>query len=142
MKKLVTTVPSLIEDIKSIKVELIHLKESCEYNSSSFKSFQDQVFSFERGVSQIEKIRNSLAMANKEIANLKSVIQTNEQWSRLSNVEVKGIPLKPNENLFVTAKSMGKAVGYEFQKSQINYISRIPMFNTKEKAIIINFINR
>ncbi|CAG5033361.1 unnamed protein product [Parnassius apollo] len=78
MKKLVTTVPSLIEDIKSIKVELIHLKESCEYNSSSLKSFQDQVSSLEHGVSQIEKIQNSLAVANKEITNLKSVIETNE----------------------------------------------------------------
>ncbi|CAG5006138.1 unnamed protein product [Parnassius apollo] len=142
MKKLATTVPTLIEDIKSIKVELIHLKESCEYNSSSLKSFQDQVSSLERGVSQIEKIQNSLAVANKEIANLKSVIETKEQWSRLSNVEVKGIPLKPNENLFVIAKSLGKEVGYEFQKSQINYTSRVPMFNTKEKTIIINFINR
>ncbi|CAG4985535.1 unnamed protein product [Parnassius apollo] len=56
MKNLVTTVPSLIEDIKSIKVELIHLKESCEYNSSLVKSFHDQVSSLERGVSQIEKI--------------------------------------------------------------------------------------
>ncbi|CAK1596537.1 unnamed protein product [Parnassius mnemosyne] len=141
MKKLVTTVPSVIEDIKSIKVELNHLKESCEYNNSSLKSFQDQVSSLERGVSQIEKIQNSFAVANKEISNLKSVIETKEQWSRLSNVEVKGIPLKPNENLFEIAESMGKAVGYEFHKSQINYISRVPMFNTKEKAIIINFIN-
>ncbi|CAG4933017.1 unnamed protein product [Parnassius apollo] len=66
MKKLVTTVPTLIEDIKSIKVELIHLKESYEYNSSSLKSFQDQVSSLERGVSQIEKIQNSLAVPTRK----------------------------------------------------------------------------
>ncbi|CAG4933042.1 unnamed protein product [Parnassius apollo] len=111
MKKLVTTVPTIIEDIKSIKVELIHLKESCEYNSSSLKSFQDQDSSLEHGVSQIEKIQNSLAVANKEIANLKSVIETKEQWSRLSNVDIKGIPLKPNENLFVIAESLVKQLG-------------------------------
>ncbi|CAG4935115.1 unnamed protein product [Parnassius apollo] len=92
MKKLVTTVPSLIEGIKSIKVELIYIKESCEYNTSSLKSFQDQVSSLERGVSQIEKIQNSLAVANKEIANLKSVIETIEQWSRLLMLRKRASP--------------------------------------------------
>ncbi|KAL4719363.1 hypothetical protein ACJJTC_019492 [Scirpophaga incertulas] len=65
-----------------------------------------------------------------------------EQRSRLNNVEVKGVPLKTGENLFSIAEALTKAVGYSFPKTQINYIARVPIHNSKEKLIIITFINR
>lgn len=37
---------------------------------------------------------------------------------------------------------IGVKVGYRIPKAQINYISRVASFNSKEKSIIVSFINR
>ncbi|KAL4702319.1 hypothetical protein ACJJTC_006925 [Scirpophaga incertulas] len=89
----------------------------------------------------LNSILNELRDVKLQLASLPTLIE-DEQRSRLNNVEVKGVPLKPGENLFSIAEALTKAVGYSFPKTQINYIVRVPIHNSKEKLIIITFINR
>lgn len=67
---------------------------------------------------------------------------TQEQRSRLNNIEIKAIPTKKGENLFAIIDAIGRKVNYSCQKSQINYISRVPIYNSNEKLIIVSFLNR
>ncbi|CAG9137815.1 unnamed protein product [Plutella xylostella] len=65
-----------------------------------------------------------------------------DQWSRLNNVEIKGVPIKNNENLFKIVESLGEHIGLPVLKSQINFVTRVPAYNSKEKSILIGFLNR
>ncbi|KAJ2937399.1 hypothetical protein O0L34_g19081 [Tuta absoluta] len=62
--------------------------------------------------------------------------------ARLNNVEIKGVPLRNNENLFKVASAIGTAINYATDERQINYIARVPVYGSNEKNIIITFLNR
>ncbi|KAL4720002.1 hypothetical protein ACJJTC_002382 [Scirpophaga incertulas] len=71
-----------------------------------------------------------------------SHLDKTEQWARLNNVEIKGVPSKKNENLFSILERMTKATDFAFSKLQVNYIARVPTHNSKNKHIVVSFINR
>jgi len=76
------------------------------------------------------------------MSKVKSEISLSEQRSRLNNVEIKGVPLSKNENLFSIIDAISRKINYAFPKTQINYISRIPIFNSEEKLLVVGFLNR
>lgn len=134
--------PALIEDVKSIKRELSDLKASCEFNSGKLDEQAIRISDLECKMADIANLQSSFGSSGDEIAVLKKELAAKDQWSRLNNVEVKGVPIKSGENLFSVAEALTRAVGYSFSKTQINYISRVPVHNGKDKSIVINFINR
>ncbi|XP_063634540.1 uncharacterized protein LOC134805172 [Cydia splendana] len=79
---------------------------------------------------------------SQEVSSLKSELASRDQWQRLNNVEIKGVPLKKNENLFLILDNICGVVGFPIDKNSINYISRVPAQNSNEKCIIVGFINR
>lgn len=44
--------------------------------------------------------------------------------------------------MFTIVENICKAVDYSFPRTSINYISRVPVQNSKEKLIIVGFVNR
>ncbi|KAL4721618.1 hypothetical protein ACJJTC_011671 [Scirpophaga incertulas] len=117
VKLQLASLPTLIEDVKYIKQELRDLRMSCEFNSAKLEEQSDKLASLELRIQDIES-------------------------TQLTFKSRDGVPLKPGENLFSIAEALTKAVGYSFPKTQINYIARVPIHNSKEKLIIITFINR
>ncbi|XP_045457738.1 uncharacterized protein LOC123667950 [Melitaea cinxia] len=129
----------ILEDVKSIKNEILNLKESFEFNSAKLESLESRVSDVEN---QVAKIQQSELKLSEDVALLKRDNTNREQWSRLNNLEIKGVPLKTNENLFNIIENISKIVGYAFPKTQINYIARVPTHGSKDKSIIVSFINR
>ncbi|CAH0405357.1 unnamed protein product [Chilo suppressalis] len=142
MKHQLSSLPTLVEDVKCIKRELEDLKSSCDFNSAKLDEQELRISDLENRVSGIVIVQSSFNSAANEITALKKELALKEQWARLNNVEIKGVPMKSGENLFELAESLTVAVGYSFPKNQINYIARVPVYNSKEKSIIINFNNR
>lgn len=142
VKRQLSSLPTLIEDIKTIKRELSDLKASCEFNSAKLDEQAKRISDLEYKMAETTNMRSSLDSSANEIATLRKELAAKDQWTRLNNIEVKGVPLKSGENLFSVTEALTKAVGYTFSKSQINYIARVPVHNAKDKSIVINFINR
>lgn len=139
-KVLLSRLPELINDVKSLKNEIMELKLSCEFNSAKLEEFESRIVTVENKVSSIQQSRSTIS--SDEIAALKKDNAHREQWSRLNNVEVKGVPIRNTENLFSLTEKISAAIGYSFPQTQINYIARVPTHNSKGKSIIISFINR
>ncbi|XP_045446358.1 uncharacterized protein LOC123654502 [Melitaea cinxia] len=117
--------PNLVEEIKSMKADIADLKKSCNFSAGL-----------------IDDLKGRLSAAEDKINNLNSQLSNSEQRSRLNNVEIKGVPSRKDENLFQIAEAICREIGYSFPKTQINNISRVPTYNSKEKAIVICFLNR
>lgn len=139
MKMQLCKLPELLEDVKSIKNEITELKSACEFNSVKLENLDIRVTNVEK---QILQIQQSDINQSKDIALLNRDNINREQWSRMNNVEIKGVPHKKTENLFNVVENISKFVGYSFPKTQINYIARVPTHGSNKKSIIVSFINR
>ncbi|CAK1599269.1 unnamed protein product [Parnassius mnemosyne] len=134
--------PALIDDVKSIRREIQELKSSCEFNSEKIINCESRITDLESKTPKLEQIKITVDSTLSEISTLKKELAAKEQWSRLNNVEIKGVPLKRDENLFSIVENICTQVGYTIPKHQINYIARVPTHFGKDKSIIVNFINR
>ncbi|VVC96112.1 unnamed protein product, partial [Leptidea sinapis] len=66
-----------------------------------------------------------------------------DQWMRLNNAEIKGVPMKDRENLFEVVSKIGAKVRHCITKKDINFLARVPSKNTDApKPIIVSFVNR
>ncbi|XP_063538119.1 uncharacterized protein LOC134747424 [Cydia strobilella] len=134
--------PGLRDDVKDIKLELSEVKNSCETNRSNLTECNSRLDEVEKKIPDLEANNVKINSLNQQIDQLKREITNRDQWHRLNNIEVKGVPLKNNENLFTILERIGEIVGFPIQTTCINYISRIPVHNSKEKSIIVSFVNR
>ncbi|KOB42460.1 Uncharacterized protein OBRU01_27326, partial [Operophtera brumata] len=91
---------------------------------------------------RVEQLQATDVSLETDVSSLKSQLSASEQRSRLNNVEIKGVPLKKDENLFSIVEVICKATNYSFPKTQINYLHTVPLHGSKEKAIVVSFINR
>lgn len=142
LKEQLAGISSLRDDVRSIKVELGELKASFDFNSAKVDEFAAKITNIESRVISLETLENKVQSLEVEIASIKLELSTNDQRSRLNNIEIKGIPLKKEENLFTILETISKKVNYPVPKNQVNYISRVPVFNSKDKSIVVSFLNR
>lgn len=134
--------PSLTRDVKCIKEELKELRTSNEFESKRLDDFSVKIAGIESRVVGLEQLQESVCSLQSDVDFIKSELSASDQRTRLNNVEIKGIPIKKDENLFTVLDKISQKVNFTFPKTQINYISRIPLFNTKDKAIVVSFLNR
>lgn len=142
LKSQLTSLPTLINDVKSIKQEVTDLKLSCEFTCNKVDEFASKLDKIDKRILELEKLKDELCTTKTALTKLQNEHANRDQWTRLNNVEIKGVPLKKDENLFNIVGAISKRISYEFPKSQINYISRVPMHNTKDKLILLSFVNR
>lgn len=110
---------------------------SCEFNGARVEELQDRVQNVEGSLIEVSQLKEQQNTILQEVDALKQALEEKEQWIRQNNVEIKGVPIKSNVNLFSIVEALEKIVGYNFSKSQINYIAREPTYDPKEKNVIL-----
>ncbi|KAL4707030.1 hypothetical protein ACJJTC_014309 [Scirpophaga incertulas] len=141
MNKKLSSLPTLIS-AESIKNELSDLKLSCDFNSAKLDEFESRITNLEHQTKELNKMENLLRQTKQEVETLKCDNISRDQWARLNNIEIKGVPFNKNENLFLIFESLFKTTGYPFSKDQVNYIARVPTYQPNTKNIIVSFLNR
>ncbi|CAG4954405.1 unnamed protein product [Parnassius apollo] len=120
---------SLIEDVKTIKLEISNLKSSVEFAHQTISQLSVTVKSLESRISQVEEHTNLIHILGADLNKFKEDLKDKEQWARANNVEIKGIPMK------------NKVIS--IRKEDINYISRVPSLKAEsQKSIIMALSNR
>lgn len=133
---------TLQEDVRSMRDELGELKRSFEFDSGRLEEFAARLDNFESRIICLEGLQSKVDSMQTGIDSINLELSTNDQRSRLNNIEIKGVPFNKDENLFVILEKISQKVNYIFPKTQVNYISRIPIFNSKDKSIVVSFLNR
>lgn len=104
--------------------------------------FQAKVAVVETKLSKMEHLHAVIDSLGNEVSSLKAQLSAADQRSRLNNVEIKGVPLKKDENLFSIVDAIGKEINLSVPRAQINYLYRVPLHGSKDKAIVVSFTNR
>ncbi|XP_026743325.1 uncharacterized protein LOC113505007 [Trichoplusia ni] len=141
------SLPALIESVNSMHKELAELKTlraDVSEVKSSVESFSHQLSVLTNKVSGLEDEIETMKNAREEIASLQDRVKKlemqqteNEQRSRMNNIEIKGVPMSSNENLFAILDKIGETIGLTIPKEQINYIARVPTRGDKQAKNII-----
>ncbi|XP_047511708.1 uncharacterized protein LOC125054076 [Pieris napi] len=138
---------SLVEDVKSLRKELSELKSSFSEINGVVGEFKTKIENFESRLSKVESDNQNIVeqygTIQTRLDKLESEADDNEQWSRINNVEIKGVPQRDKENLHDIVNSIGQLINYTVQKNQINFVTRVPVRDsTQPKPIILCFLNR
>lgn len=134
--------PKLFKEVNFITTEIQDIRKSCEFSCQKIDEFETKLTSLSSQMETLGALRDEMIVMKKTVDSLQQDYIDKDQWSRLNNVEIKGVPLKNNENLFEIVDKVANFIGYPLSKSYINYISRIPIYKSKEKTILLSFVNR
>ncbi|CAF4804595.1 unnamed protein product [Pieris macdunnoughi] len=105
------------------------MQESSRKLLEEIKTLSSRMTAFEELVSQIKV---DVLECEKDAA---------EQWNRMNNVELKGVPQTANKNLLDLIVSIGSKVNYAVAKQQLNFIARTPSRDSNHPKPIVACFN-
>lgn len=94
MKRQLLSLPTLIEDIKSVKTELVELKNACAQSNESLEYFDKRLAELETKAADFDRLQDIVDSLQAELTSTKNELLLQEQRSRLNKVEIKAVPLK------------------------------------------------
>ncbi|XP_026746204.1 uncharacterized protein LOC113507545 [Trichoplusia ni] len=116
MKLQLAGLPTLIEDIRLIRGEITDLKLSFNQANIKIDEFSARVVELESKASNFMKLEEKVIALQSDLTSMKLELASYEQRSRLNNVEIKGVPVKKQENLFTIVDAIGRKINYNCQK--------------------------
>lgn len=142
IKQKVLCLPGLVNDVITLKTEFAEVKKSCEFTDGRLDDCFSRLTEVEKKLPELEAVHDRVQLLSNEVCSLRSELARNDQGLRVNNVEIRGVPLRKDENLFSIMDKIGTVVGYQVDKTFINYIARVPIFDSREKSIVVSFTNR
>lgn len=139
-----TALESMKEDIVALKYEFAEFKTSItnQYNEV-IKEITGKISNLELRLAEIEKVQSQVAQLQIRLDGLEEDQNNKDQWSRINNIEIKGVPQTSNENLFDIVTKISAKVNYPISKNHINFITRVPTSEKDRiKPIIVCFCQR
>ncbi|CAG5042946.1 unnamed protein product [Parnassius apollo] len=131
----------LKDEVIALRSEFADLKSSLNNTNLALKEFNDKIKDFEQRLVQVEKVQKHANLIQTRLEKLEQESNSAEQWSRMNNVEIKGVPQTSGENLF--EYKIGSMIQYPITKTQVNFVTRAPTREREHiKPIIICFCNR
>ncbi|KAJ2937558.1 hypothetical protein O0L34_g18642 [Tuta absoluta] len=122
-------VDQFLAGIKNTHVRLTEefkgLSNSVEFVSSQQKDFEDRLKKVETAAVIPEKAEAELVSLRIQLSDLKYELQQQQQWERILNLEISGIPEMRNENLPDLVKKIAHYAGVELSLDDIGHVTRV-----------------
>lgn len=119
-------------DVKELKSEIDDLKQSMEILNGIVETLRSE--------------KEVLAADNKRLLNennlLSKKVQELEQYSRINNVEIKGIPCTQGEDCVAILQKVGDTVGCPLVPSDLDIVHRVPTKVKEKKNVVARFCSR
>lgn len=129
-------------DLDALRGDMHGMKSAVEDVRKTMIEYSKKLNQVEERVTVLENSQSNTKALETKVAELEYQLGSKEQWSRMNNVEIKGVPEMKAENLFDIIMSIGKCIAYPIQKSLINFVTRVPNRGDNVRAIIVCFNNR
>lgn len=142
-------------DIHKLTAGVDHLNIKLEEMESRFCKLESRVTIVEeKNSTVISKLQHDLAAANLVIATLQCDKERSEQFSRLNNLEISGVPVASGENLHTILNLVCVKVGVSLDERDVDRIHRVRRFDaaansaagqqqpSRHPAIIVRFTRR
>ncbi|CAN7939637.1 unnamed protein product, partial [Ixodes hexagonus] len=124
------TVNEIQQSMDFFSADYDRLLKLATANEQTGKGLQDE----------LSQLKSTVQIQAAEIQEIRGALNDNEQHSRLSNLEVHGLPVSPGEDLLSFIESLAEKLNIShFQKADILAIHRLPAKREKAPPILIRF---
>lgn len=131
---------------QNIKNKFESIEQSISELRSTFQSKIDNIISENQSLhEEVKLLKNNYEALSKQFTGMKSELQDMQQYSRLQNIEIVGIPVSPNENIMAILEAVAKAINVPFS---LNYISAAHRLGAargqrvRPPSIVVRFVSR
>lgn len=134
-------------ELKSFRTELAELNASAKFISDKLDESSQLWKEVTQELTVIKKENYELQLKNanlsSEVGVLKDKVRSLEQYSRVNNIEISGLPVTAGENVVDLVKDVGTAIGVAVKNGDISATHRVPSFKKERTpSIIVQFLSR
>lgn len=148
---LISTLDSFKEEVfselQTYSKEFKEFKTSIDFFSVKF----DQATELMKEVKEeMKHVKDEVKRLQEENRNLLSTVddletrmRDMEQYSRINNIEISGVPVSENEDVEALLKDVAKAIAVEYKGTKVEAAHRVPSYNRKRASpIVVKFKSR
>lgn len=129
----VTIILSLTGKVSTVTVE-------------DLKEIQEEITEIQREYTKLNSECECLKKENKnlwsQVNHLSAEVKDLQQYTRVDNLEISGIPQLPDENIYEILKKVCAAIGVEYNRNDISEAHRLPASKQGYPYIIVRFLSR
>lgn len=123
---------AILEEVRAVKVTVDKTQETIEVFASDISKLKAENAECK---SKIEELSNQNRMLSEQVNEL-------EQYSRIDNIIISGVPYEPNENIQEIVTSIAKNLEVEINEHDINAVHRLSANKDKIPSIIVRLNSR
>lgn len=133
-------------DERSLRTEIDEIKKSMDLMSKCLDDANGRLKSTNRENKALKKeneeLRSRVHALETDLTTSQDELLKSEQYTRNKNVEIKGIPQEPAENLSDILKKLGEAVGEALSPGDVDVCHRVRTKDDTKTNIIVQFQSR
>lgn len=151
--------PTILELLKSIRREVADSKQTNKENFASLEktmvSVQDSIIELKTKLASIEveninlkrecaTLRRDNQSLKDEVNDLKRDVIELQQYSRVQNVEIRGVPVTANEDVYCVLEAVAKVIAVPYSRHDISTAHRLPAPRNRRyhPSIVVQFVSR
>lgn len=143
LAQLLSVISAIRDDIASFKTEQSVLAESVKFYGQKIDDFQVEISGFREILKEFKSLKMQVTALKEDNARLQKELNDSQQYTRLNNLEINGVPETKNENILQIVESISQAVGVKVNRSSIDACHRVPTrIPNKPKPIVVKFVSR
>lgn len=133
----------LLQTILDLKSEMKLLRESVTFCSDKVSDFEEALKDLKKYMKLTEDLKTENNNLKKQVCDLTNQLDHMEQYSRLNNLEIQGIPEKTGENLITVMETIGIYLNFPIDVNHIDAIHRVASrYSGAPRNIIVKFTSR
>lgn len=140
---------SIEAKIDNVQLQVTDLNNKWSSLESRLASMEERISNTEDKIETLSTLPPQIKELQEHVTCLKKENNDRDQFGRLNNVEITGVPLRSGENLRTIFHNICTKVGFALDQSDIDCIHRIRVFSTEAKqqnlrppSIIVRFTRR
>lgn len=128
------------EQFRTLRKELLEAQNSLTFMNKDVEELKLNCETLKKNNTQLIQTNQQLETNN---TSLKKQVAQLEQYSRLNNLEIRGVPNNPNEDLGVLLTNIGKSINCPIAQTDIDIVHRVPTpSQPNAQNIIAKFTSR
>lgn len=133
-------------DLRELRAELKAVTDSIKFINDEFEDMKKKLKEACLEREALRKDNDSLRAKCKEnedeIQQLQKRLAQSEQYSRRSNIEIKGLMEKENENVGALVAKIGDVIGEPITATDIEICHRVPTREAGKSNVVVQFRSR
>lgn len=122
--------------LKEFTEQLEPIIKSVEFLSAQFETLNGKVLTLTSKTAKIDHLECEIIHLKEIIKEVNDKNNQREQFDRLNNIEIHGVPTSKSENLLNIVENISQKVGFQIQKDDIDFIQRVRPWPTTTPKVV------